>query len=359
MTRAPWKDALIRAQRSAPRTEAAAPNTASTPVPRQQPGAVAAVAPGLQPLLEERRALEERIQRLVGATTSDPRYSVEPLDQRRAALAAWGNERDASRGQRRRQGAAPQDVPLPLRGTAADFLRGTGADQLRGTNADQLRATPAELPPELRPGRVSEIFERASGRDSLEHDPPLRGLRPMSERSREDTNLPQARRRRGADEAGLSEMARSLVAARRERAASSSEDIEPRRGTSAEQTRDRNTGDALERRLGRARAMAARARRVLDGADRALDQARDAIPNDWQRRAEERIPGLGRADGYVREAARKLSVLVGTIEEIGEKADRLRSMAREMRELKEADESNDEARRERALDRLRARRQED
>ncbi len=336
-------------------------------MPRQQPGQVAAVAPGLQPLLEERRALEERMQRLVGATTSDPRYSVEPLDRRRAALAAWGDERDASRGQRRRQGAAPADVPLSLRGTAADFLRGTGADQLRGTsadqlrgtNADQLRATPAELPPELRPGRVSEIFERASGRDSLEHDPPLRVLKPVSERSREDTNLPQARRRRGTDEAGLSEMARSLVAARRERATSSSEDIELRRATSEQQTRDRDTGDALERRLGRARAMAARARRALNGADRALDQARDAIPNDWQRRAEERIPGLGRADGYVREAARKLSVLVGTIEEIGEKADRLRSMAREMRELKEADESNDEARRERALDRLRARRQED
>jgi hypothetical protein len=339
MTRAPWKDALVRAQRAAPRAEAANPVAVPNPAPRPQPGQIAAAAPGLQPLLDERRALEERIQRLVGATSSDPRYNVEPLDQRRAALAAWGEERDAGRAQRRRQGPAPAAEALPLRGTAADFLRATSAEQLRGTSADQLRATPAELLPELRPSRAGDRFDRTSGRDVADDGLALRDLMRALDMPRNEPGAAQPRRRRGTTDTEGADAARASPA--------------------APQTREADAGDALERRLGRARAMAARARRALDGADRALDHARDAIPADWRRRAEERIPGLGRADGYVRDTARKLSVLVGTIEEIGQKADRLRSMARDMREVKEADEANDEARRERALDRLRARRQED
>jgi hypothetical protein len=352
MTRPPWKDAVVRAQRSPPRMEGANPSTATNTAPRQQPGQVTAVAPGLQPLLDERRALEERIQRLVGTTPSDPRYNVEPLDQRRAALTAWGEERDASREQRRRQGAAPAPDPLPFRGTAADFLR--------PTNADQLRATPAELPAELRHGRAGDRFDRTSGPDSADGGLPLRGLMRALDMPRDEPNAPQSRRRRGADAAEIGAVARSLDILGRRRGAADTEGTEaPRTASSGPQTRERDANDALERRLARARAMAARARRALDGADRALDHARDAIPSDWQRRVEERIPGLGRADGYVRDTVRKLSVLVGSIDEIGQKADRLRGMAREMRELREADEANDEARRERALDRLRARRQED
>lgn len=104
--------------------------------------------------------------------------------------------------------------------------------------------------------------------------------------------------------------------------------------------------------------MVSRGRRAYDGAEAALRRAEDAIPRDWQERARERIPGLGRLDPYVREAARLLRVAVGTVDEIGEKADQLRDMARSARELKEADEAGDEARRERALSRLQARRDE-
>ncbi len=121
----------------------------------------------------------------------------------------------------------------------------------------------------------------------------------------------------------------------------------------------RNDGDPLERRLQRARDLAGRSRRAWLASRKALDAARDAIPDDWAERAKERIPGLGRADPYVRETARKLAVVVGSLEDIGEKSDRLREQASAIRDLKAADEANDDARRDRALERLQARRAED
>lgn len=118
-------------------------------------------------------------------------------------------------------------------------------------------------------------------------------------------------------------------------------------------------GDALDRRLARARDMIARARTPATAANRALDAARDAIPANWTERARERIPGLGRADPYVRETARKLAVAVGTIAELTDKADEMHALASNVRELRDADTANDDARRDRALDRLRARRAEE
>jgi hypothetical protein len=118
-------------------------------------------------------------------------------------------------------------------------------------------------------------------------------------------------------------------------------------------------GDALDQRLARARDLAGRVRGAETSAQRALTAAREAIPRDWRDRIESRIPGLGRADPYVREAARKLSVAVGTIDELSEKADKLRESAQAARELREADEANDDARRDRAVSRLRGRRDEE
>lgn len=326
------------------------PAAAARAVPRVEQ--LAAQAPGLRQLLAERQALEQQMQGLTGGNPADPRYAVEPLDRRRAALAAWGQSRDAARGARRDPAAAFAPQAPPLRGTAADVLRGTSADQLRGTNADFLRATPGELPGDARPSRLFEAFERSPAAND---DPPLRDLgralpplaaEPESRRARraaQDDGPPlgAAGRQLGAAGRQLAEAGRSLGSA----------------GRPSERPRG-NSGDPLDRRLARARDMAARARRTLDNSERALDQARDAIPGDWQERARERIPGIGKTDHYVREAARKLSTLAGAIDDIGSKADRLRGLARDMRELKEADAANDEARRERALDRLKARRQE-
>ncbi|OYX78005.1 MAG: hypothetical protein B7Y82_05550 [Sphingomonadales bacterium 32-65-25] len=357
MAQPPWKDALARARRSdgsrpapvAPLRPAEAARAAAPSVEQ-----LAAQAPGLRQLLAERQALEQQMQGLTGGNPADPRYAVEPLDRRRAALAAWAQSRDAARGARRDPAAAFAPQAPPLRATAADLLRGTSADQLRGTNADLLRATPGELPGDARPSRLFEAFERPPAAPAANDDPPLRALgrglappaQPESRRARraaQDDGPPlgEAGRPLGAAGRQLAEAGRSLGSAGRQ--------ADPPRGSS---------GDPLDRRLARARDMAARARRTLDNSERALDAARDAIPGDWQERARERIPGIGKADHYVREAARKLSTLAGAIDDIGSKADRLRGLARDMRELKEADAANDEARRERALDRLKARRQE-
>ncbi len=115
-------------------------------------------------------------------------------------------------------------------------------------------------------------------------------------------------------------------------------------------------GDALDRRLARARNLVGQTRAAATAANRALDAARDVIPDGWEERARERIPGLGRADPYVRESARKLAVAVGTIDELTSKADQMRELASNVRNLREADAANDDARRDRALDNLRARR---
>lgn len=345
MAQPPWRDALARARRdgaAAPAAPLRAVEAARTLPPVAQ---LAAQAPGLQQLLAERQALEQQMQDLTGGNPADPRYAVEPLDRRRAALAAWGQSRDAARCARRDPAAAFAPQAPPLRPTAADVLRGTSADQLRGTNADVLRATPGELPGEARPSRIFESFER-----------------PPTAANDDRPDRPQSRRaRRAAQDDGppLGEAGRQLGAVGRQLAAAGRSLDTARRAARPEPERPRSTsGDPLDRRLARARDMAARARRTLDTAERALDQARDAIPGDWQERARERIPGLGKADHYVRETARKLSTLASTVDDIGSKADRLRGLARDMRELKQADDANDDARRERALGRLKARRQE-
>ena len=299
MAQPPWKDALARARRGDAGLTALPVAVPAAPL---APDELAAAAPGLQGLLAERRALETRMQAITGqggtgGGGSDPRYAVEPLDRRRAALAAWGESRDAEREGRRTPAAAFAPQAPPLRAMAADVLR--------GTNADTLRATPGELLADARPGRLIESFGR-----------------PLSGAANADPLLRPPGRREAAAPA------------------------------------ERGGADPLDRQLARARDMAARARRTIARAERALDQARDAIPAAWQERAREHIPGLGKADPYVRETARKLQVAVGTVDEIGQKADRLRSLARDMRELKDADAAGDEARRERALGRLKAKRQE-
>jgi len=90
----------------------------------------------------------------------------------------------------------------------------------------------------------------------------------------------------------------------------------------------------------------------------AIDRVRKAIPDDWRRRAREAVPALGEGDAYARRAEELLSVATGTLDEIGEQSDKLRSMAADVRELRASDEAGDDARRRKALDRLRTRKQE-
>lgn len=335
MARPPWQDALARARRTAaPAAPAAVANAAPASAPPSLER-LAETAPGLGRLLAERAALERQMTALTGGDPADPRYAVEPLDRRRAAIAAWGAGRDAARERRRSPDAAFAAVAPPL---SPPPLRGTSADMLRGTSADVLRATPGERPASLRTPPAAN------------DDPPLRALERLvapAAASRRERSAASDDPPLGAAGRGLADAGRALADAGRGAR------------TPADTVRERTGSDPLDRRLARARDMAGRARRLAQVAERALDGARDAIPDAWQDRARERIPGLGRADNYVREGLRKLQVAVGTVDEIGQKADRLRSLARDMRELKQADEANDEARRERAIERLKARRQED
>lgn len=330
MAQAPWQDALTRRARAG---GVAPARTPVAPVDREAALRQAEAMPALTGLMAERQALEAQMAGLTGqGGAGDPRYQVEPLDRRRAALAEWADARDALRHQRREERPAGE-----VEATPAPDMR-TSVTPLRATAGDRLRPTPGELLPEARPRRE---VEAAAMQERPQAETPLRALSGNTEPGE------RPRRRRGPEPAWRWSKPRA----------------EPRPRAAPPSPRERAPmTPLLDQRLARARekaAMAARAQKALVGGDRSLDAARDAIPADWRERARAHVPGLGRADPYVRETAQKLKVAVGTLEEMGEKAERMRSLARDMRELKAADEANDEARRERALERLKARRQED
>jgi len=338
MSDAPWKDALKRARdpTPAPTRIAAAPTLGAPPDP-------ATLSPELARLMDERRALEARMTGLTGGVgPSDPRYAVTPLDQRRAELARWGAGRDAARAVSvstvpAGRATPPPPVPFPaLRATPGEVARAPGP-ALRPTPGESVRPTPGTLTPDLRAAApLAELFERPAPPPRAREKP---SDRPPATAGRDANPRAEASRRLAAAAQGgraLRDVGRALRVP----------EDRPRNGPE----------DPLDRRLDRARDMVSRGRKAYAAAERALDSAREAIPQDWVERARERIPGLGRADPYVREAARKLAVVVGTIDELTDKADQMRSMARDVRELREADAAHDDARRDRALERLKAKR---
>ncbi len=373
MSDPPWKDALRRAKSPAPAPAAA--RAAASPAPGLPPGAdPAAVSPNLARLLAERQALESRMASLTGqGALGDPRYAVTPLNQRRAELERWGASRDVARAQAGpRPDPHPPALPPALRGTAADALRSTPGEGLRATPGEMVRPTPGDLTPDLRRFSPTEIFERpaASPREA-----------PWERPAASPREAPWDRQAASPREAPWERPAATPREAPWERLAAQREAeplSEPSRRLSsladagrglrdagrtlrdpAERPRAATATDPLDRRLAKARDMVSRGRKAYAAAERALDSARDAIPADWVERAREKIPGLGRADPYVRETARKLSSYVGEVADFAEKADRMREMASDVRELKEADEARDDARRDRALERLKAKRSEE
>lgn len=318
----PWQDKLAQTKAAAASggtAEATAARPAARPAASQTPVDLARLAPGLSKLVDERAAIEQQISALTGGGQADPRYAVAPMANRRAEFTRWSAARDAATA------ALPQRPTDPAQ------------SRIPGFPDPALRATPGEAVPA---GSVPAQADRWSvARDAGRRI--LGGAR--------DTGNGVGDIRRGADRVvdsgrrladagrGLSDAGRALGAV----------------GAA------RGSGDPLDRSLERARDIAGRGRRAYDAAARALDAARDMIPRGWETRIQDTIPGLGRADPYVRETARKLSVVVGELEEIGEKADRLRETASSVRELKAADEANDDARRDRALARLQGKRAED
>ena len=128
-------------------------------VPRRDLGDITDLPEALTSLLGERRQLEERMAALTGdagaPTTSDPRFPVTPLAERRRQDADWARRRDRV--------ATPFDRPAEPGATTLDRLAGAAVDTI------------AE-PPERTGQRVVRAAGRAAGRALPDPSRPLSDL---------------------------------------------------------------------------------------------------------------------------------------------------------------------------------------
>lgn len=327
---APWRDALKRGKAPLPPERRAGAGAAPSSAPAIDP---ASVSPGLAALVKEREALQASIDavRAGGAATGgDPRFAVAPLAERRAEMRRWTDSRDArGAGFAERVARAPTeqglDRPRAAKNSAADQIRSIAGRMLGGLDPratpapPALRATPGETPGGGGTPAATDAFSAA--RDAA---------RPLF-------NEDAARRRRAAPEPS------------RPRRRPEEEQSRPRRASG-----DPDSSGFLDRAFDRWERVRDKPRQV----NAALDRARRAIPDDWAERAQRAVPALGKGDGYDRRMKSLLKVAVGTIDQVGEQSDKLRTLARDVRELRAADAANDEARRERAIERLKAKREE-
>ena len=310
-----WRDALKQAAVPAP--------TLAGPAPID-PGAV---SPGLQALLDERQAMEATMAGLTGqGDTADPRFAVTPLVQRRAELARWAAARDAAR-------PAPKP-PEPERAVLitgepdpvpADRSAGGRGLPERGAHSTTDRVPPERamldrlLPDRSVAGRMLAAFAPARG------DPSLRTT--------------------AGESVGGTPIGPDAFGTLRDRARDEALRRAPERGDASGFT---------ERAFDR---IAKRAAKPLGG-EAAIERAKSAIPDDWRARARKMVPTLDDSS-YAKRAKKLLGVDVGTLEELAERAEKLRDTLRDVRELKAADEAGDDKRRDRALEKLKAKRQED
>ncbi|PSJ38823.1 hypothetical protein [Allosphingosinicella deserti] len=330
---APWRDALKRGKAPLPPERRAGAGVATSSAPAIDP---ASVSPGLAALVKEREALQASIEavRAGGAAPGgDPRFAVAPLAERRAEMRRWTDSREArGAGSAERAGRAARaptdqstDRPRHARNSAADQIRSIAGRMLGGLDPratpapPALRATPGETPGGGGTPAATDAFSAA--RDAA---------RPLF-------NADAAPRRRAAPEPS------------RPRRRAEEEQSRPRRASG-----DPGSSGILDRAFDRWEKVRDKPRQV----DAALDRARRAIPDEWAERARRAVPALGKGDGYDRRMKALLKVAVGTIDQVGEQSDKLRNLARDVRELRAADAANDEARRERAIERLKAKREE-
>lgn len=316
---APWRDALKHG--------AATPAVArpAAPVPAID---LAAVSPALAGLIREREALQSSIDAITGKAAADPRFVVAPLAERRAEIQRWADGRDA----RRANAPTPEipkppteparvpprrEVPPPERSFAGRMLGGLDPRTVPLSPPPALRPTPGETPGGGgTPGSADAfVLARNSARDRAALLRPA--TRPESE--------PERPRRRAAPEPARPQGSKSP-----------------------------DEAEMLERAFERWDTLRDKPRQ----AQQMLQRARRAIPDEWAERAKRAVPALGKADPYLRRADKLLGVAVGSVDEFGQQSDKLRSLARDVRELREADEAKDEARRDRAIERLKAKRQE-
>ena len=242
----------------------------------------------LQDLLEERRALEARMASLTGAETPDPRtaalYQVQPLAQRRAEHDAWQRRRDAAT---QRAVQRQNDTPEPRR--AAPPVETRPRQPVRPDETPPLRATPGEQLRRPQRGAPLDTDRFSAARDQL------------------------------------SDMRRQLRSADRQMAEAG---MDREREDLSRATRDMGLDHVMEgnERLGR----------DLDRVSALTDAPRRAervIEDDWLARRE-RIGGPD-FDTYQRgfrdRMGRLFNVATGSVAQLQERSDRLRSAARERR----------------------------
>lgn len=306
-----WRDAL---------KQAAAP-----PAPPARPAAIdpAAVSPALKALLDERKRMEAGMAGLTGQATSDPRFAVAPLAQRRAELARWSASRDAAR-----------PTPQPRTPEWQRAVSKPGA--------------PDPLPADRSAGGRMPAEPVAADRPSKPVD------RPTADKSTAD--------RLGADRS----VAGRMLAALAEPALRDTPGGTPG-GTAASADAFTTLRDAV-RAAARQDPSGFTARafdRIPDAvakprkAEEALDRAKKAIDSDWRGRARALVPDLVKELPFSPKVKEALKVAVGSVDDLTDRAERLRDTLRDARELKAADEAGDDRRRDRALERLKAKRQED
>ena len=240
-------------------------------VPRRDLGDVADLPEALAALLGERRQLEERMAALTGdagaPTTSDPRFPVTPLAERRRQDADWAQRRDRV--------ATPFDRPAEPGSTTLDRFVGDAVDTI------------AE-PPERTGQRVVRAAGRALRDPSRPRSDPSRRQsdpsRPRSDPSRRQSDpsrpLSDLSLKRLANDPDLREFGRDLAEPQ----------LRPLRSLDETLRRARQRLDILEGGSGDLDHLRSTAiGRLADRVDEAArDRRRDDARTDRSRRDEER-----------------------------------------------------------------------
>ncbi|MCK8515368.1 hypothetical protein M0534_03330 [Methylonatrum kenyense] len=261
----------------------------------------ARVSPRLAQLMEERQALETRMQRLSGQTSEHeqrdaPRFPVTPLAERRRADNAWEERRERQRDAIRKRREEVESARREPRFDTTNDAR--SAPDLPGERLTDGAARLAD-----NADRGSQVLQRLDERVD-------RGRQRVLRANAEGRQL--ERRRRKLGEVGV------------------------------------ELPDELEQRLGRAT-------QILSTGRKRLEQGSDA----WAR-ARDRVREFGdTASMLARRAERILAVSVGSVDELGARTARQRATAAARRKAERETERNDERRRQRALERLWQRRQEE
>jgi hypothetical protein len=334
MPRRSWRD-LDRAE--GPASPAAGP-AATQDVPRG-PGdleAAAALVPDsrLNTLMEERRALEDRLRNLTGLPgqqgTQDPhrdaRFQVPSFGERQAEIRRWEARRQA-RMTRRQQDVwrgserwahalqsareEPPALPAPASGLGATGLSDR-MRALRGGLTDRSRAARESLL--ARPREVAGRIDEAG-----------RPLRQLGEQLKDrDRQLEEMDRKLAAE--GISEAERQEI-------------------------REAVSSDAVDK----VSAVLGRANRAIDAPKKAVAR----IEQFWERREQQISGPMDRFSGYAADRERRLSTETGGSGDLFQRMQANRMSALRRRQESRMQERREERRRERARERASERRAEE